>query len=551
MTERAITLTAEAARAALPEGIGVRRAGFEERWRAEGWHRGVTLDRFLASGARRQPDSPITFYSEAAQETVTLGGLLERGHRLATALYERGLRPGDIVAVQLPNRLETAVAYYAVAALGLVLLPIVPIYGPAEVSFILRQSGAKCLIMPSVFRRIDARRDLPNLGALPDLVHVIIVGDDAPDGTIPWTELEPRGDRYPEPPSDPRSAALILYTSGTTAEPKGVIHSHDSLIAELVASPTPPPDTPGTVSLQPFPAGHTAGLSAILSPAHHHYPTILLESFAAEACAAVIEQYRVTAMAGTPYMISSLLDLAANGDYDLSSLVHGITGGGGVPPVLIERADGAGWRISRCYGATELPSLTSSDSPDPLEKRAYTDGRPIAGNLVRIVGEDGRDVPVGEEGEVATIGPEQAVAYTDPELTLAALLPDGWFLTGDIGMVDRDGFLTITDRKKDIIIRGGENISSREVEDALMRHPLVAEVAVVAAPDARYGEKVCAFVVLRGEAALDVPDVQRHFAQIGLARQKTPELIEVVTELPRTPAGKVQKGELRNRLRDA
>ena len=538
-------------RAGMSAGVRAARAAFDERWRREGWHRGATLGTALAAGAQAHADTPVTFASALRPATLTVGELHARGRAIAGSLQAIGLRAGDVIAVQLPNWPETAVLYHAAAALGLVLIPIVPIYGPAEVSFILRQSGARAFVLPARHRRIDAARDLPRLDAGPALEHVIVVAGDAPEGTLAWSALEATPPQpFPEPDADPGDVALIVYTSGTTAEPKGVQHSHDSLIAELHACPTPPPDTPGTVSLQPFPAGHTAGLCALLAIALHGYPTIIIDDWNAERCARLIEEHGVTAVAGTPYMIGAILDALEATGARHDRLVHGITGGGGVPPALIERADAIGWHISRCYGATEGPSLTAGAPGDPLEKRANTDGRALAGNRMRIVDDEGRDLPVGEAGEIATIGPEQFLGYTDPALNATAFLPDGWFLTGDIGRIDADGCLTITDRKKDIIIRGGENISSQEVEDVLVRMPGVAEVAVVAAPDDRYGERVCAFIVARDGARLDAEAVLAHFERAGVARHKAPERLELVAELPRTPAGKVRKHELRALLRD-
>jgi acyl-CoA synthetase (AMP-forming)/AMP-acid ligase II len=192
--------------------------------------------------------------------------------------------------------------------------------------------------------------------------------------------------------------------------------------------------------------------------------------------------------------------------------------------------------VCRCYGATEGPSVTATTADDPLELRALTDGRPIGGSQIRTV-----------DGEVAVLSPESFVAYDDPKANAEAFTADGWFLTGDIGVIDKNGCLTITDRKKDIIIRGGENISSKEVEDVLARHPAVVEAAVVAAPDDVYGERVAAFVVASAPLTLD--DVRAHFEHAGVARQKTPERLELVDDLPRTPAGKVRKPELRALLR--
>jgi acyl-CoA synthetase (AMP-forming)/AMP-acid ligase II len=515
-------------RSALPEPVRAARARWEARWREQGLHRGITLAALLAEGAARYGDTPLTFFSRMRPAIWALRELHEEGERIASALHERGLAAGDALAVQLPNWPETAIAYYAAARLGLLLVPIVSIYGPAEVGHILRRSEAKAYVAAAEFRRRRAADDVPRLGET-QLEHVIVVGEPQA-GYDAWDDLRP-GAPPPAPPGDSTAPAVLLYTSGTTAEPKGVIHSHDTLIAELTRSPTPPPDTPGTVSLQPFPAGHTAGLVALLGPAVHGHPTIVMDAWDADDAAALIEEHGVTAMAGTPIFLSSLLDVGG----DISTLRHATTGGAGVPPALVERADAQGWRVCRCYGATEGPSVTATEPTDPLRLRAYTDGRPIGGAQIRIV-----------DGEVAVLSPESFVAYDDARANADAFTDDGWFLTGDIGALDADGCLTITDRKKDIIIRGGENISSKEVEDVLARHPAILEAAVVAAPDDVYGERVCAFVVTT--AAITLDDIRAHFERAGVARQKTPERLELVEELPRTPAGKVKKPDLRRLL---
>jgi acyl-CoA synthetase (AMP-forming)/AMP-acid ligase II len=517
-------------RSALPGAVRAARAEWEARWREQGLHRGITLAALLAEGAARHPGTTITFFSRTRPAVYTLRELHEEGERAASALHALGLAAGDALAVQLPNWPETAIAYYAAARLGLLLVPIVSIYGPAEVGQILRRSEAKAFVCAAEFRRRRAADDLPRLGE--HGARVIVVGEDkdGQTGFKVWGDLEP-GSPAPAPPTDSTAPAVLLYTSGTTAEPKGVIHSHDTLIAELVNSPTPP-DTPGTVSLQPFPAGHTAGLVALLGPAVHGHPTIVMDVWDAHDAAKLVEAHRVTAMAGTPIFLSGILDAGG----DLSSLRHATTGGAGVPPALVERADRIGWRVCRCYGATEGPSVTATLAEDPLALRAYTDGRPIGGSRIKLV-----------DGEVAVLSPESFVAYDDPRANAEAFTDDGWFLTGDIGVIDANGCLTITDRKKDIIIRGGENISSKEVEDVLSRHPAVREAAVVAAPDDVYGERVAAFVVANGPLTLD--DVREHFEHAGVARQKTPERLELVDDLPRTPAGKVKKPELRALLR--
>ncbi len=405
------------------------------------------------------------------------------------------------------------------------------------------------MLVPTRFRRLDYGEGIGPLGELPDLDLLFTVGAGTPAGAIDWAELETgSGQPCPPPSRGPGDVATAIYTSGTTAEPKGVQHSSESLIAELHNSPTPPPGVPGTVSLQPFPAGHTAGLCAMLGPFAHGYKTVMVDSWDAEVGVRLVKEHGVTAMAGTPFFIDTILEAAEAGGGDISTLRHGITGGAGVPPSLIERADRIGWRVARCYGATEGPSMTASAADDGFDHRARSDGRPLAGNRLRILGEDGAELPAGEAGEIVAIGPEHFVSYSDPGFNLEAFTEDGWLRTGDIGRLDADGYLTITDRRKDIIIRGGENISSKEVEDVLILHPAVRDGAVTGAPDPRYGEVVCAFVIVEPGAELDLEALREHFFAAGIARQKTPERLVLVEDLPRTAAGKVKKHELRAAL---
>ena len=265
--------------------------------------------------------------------------------------------------------------------------------------------------------------------------------------------------------------------------------------------------------------------------------------------ALLIEEHGLNSTSGAPVFLSTLLDAAERDGRDLSSIASYMTGAAAVPPALVERADRASVPSYRCYGSSEHPTITSSLPTDPLDKRAGSDGRLLPDVEIRLVDDEGKDVAAGQPGEVATRGPELFVGYSDDALNVASFLPGGWFLTGDIGVLDVDGYLTITDRKKDVIIRGGENIASKEVEDVLSRHSSVEDVAVVAEPDERYGERVCAFVTLREGAALSLDEVRGHFEAVGVARQKTPERLEVVEEFQRTAAGKIKKFALRDQLR--
>jgi len=341
---------------------------------------------------------------------------------------------------------------------------------------------------------------------------------------------------------------MLVYTSGTTSDPKGVQHSHRSLLAEVFSPTVAIHQGRAGRQLAIFPAGHVAGLLGLLRVLVHGTPTVVLETWDPARAARLVDEHHLTYGVGAPVQLTGLLDEQARGTATLASLREFMVGAAGVPPALVLRADAAGVTAYRCYGSSEHPTISTGTVEDPLEKRATTDGRLVTGTEVRIVDDEGHDLPRGVDGEIASRGGELFLGYTDPQLDVGAFLPGRWFLTGDIGRLDADGYLTITDRKKDIIIRGGENISSKQVEDVLAEHPAVIDAAVIGVPDPLMGERVCAVVVVRQGEQLGLEDVRQHFAASGLARQKTPERVEVVEALPRTPAGKVQKFELRRRL---
>jgi len=509
------------------------------------------MSRAMVDGLQRNPDGRLVFWSQSRPAEITLKDLDRRGAEVAEALTARGLRQGDVIVVQLPNWVEGALVWYAANLLGLVTVPVVHIYGAAELEYIVRDAGAKALFLPDRWRSIDYLDRLRLMGDVEGLDLVVVVGDDVPAGAVPWTELV-EGPRAAYPPSSASTddPCIILYTSGTTSDPKGVAHSHDSLLSEMFTVHRFFGEQ-REVYFNPSPAGHITGLLGVTRPFLLSSPlSVFMDAWDARVGVELVNEYRATAVGSAPFFLSTLLDAAEAMAEEVPSMQRWMLGGAGVPAALVERADAAGIAGYRCYGSTEHPTVTSGLPSDSLDIRARTDGRPILGSEVRIVDDDGRDVPTGEEGEIVTIGPDQMIRYTDPVKDAESFLPDGWFLTGDVGVLDEAGCMTVTDRKKDIIIRGGENLSSQEIESVLSRHPLVVEAAAVAMPDERYGERVCAFVMLREGGALSLDDVREHFVAAGVARHKTPERVEVVADLPRTPSGKVRKGPLRDQLRE-
>lgn len=507
--------------------------------------RAETLGEAIRQGTAAYADGHLVVVSSERPHSGTLGELGAEATEVAAWLQAAGVGRGDVVALQLPNWWEGAVLQAATALVGAVLLPIVPVYGAHEVSFILRESRAKVFALPSTFRGRDFAAMLPELGGLPDLVATVVLGDDIPDGATSWEQAHAAPTTYTPPSTSPDDLALLVYTSGTTAEPKGVQHTHRSLLAETWSPVVMAGTGPGTSHLSVFPSGHVAAVNGLLRILVLGSPTVLMDAWDADTAARLIDEYAVTATAGAPVHLAGFLDACERGEIAMTSLREYLVGGASVPAALVERAQAAGVVAYRAYGLSEHPTISGGTTADPLEKRAHTDGRVQPGNEVRILDDAGRELGVNEEGEIVSRGTELFAGYRDAALDAEAFAPDGWFRTGDVGRLDVDGYVTITDRKKDIIVRGGENISSKEVEDVLGSHPRVAEVAAVGAPDDRYGERVGVFVVLREGDDLTLDEVDAHFRAAGLARQKTPEVIRVVGALPRTPAGKVQKVPLR------
>ncbi|MFK0287478.1 AMP-binding protein [Streptomyces sp. NPDC090499] len=539
--------------------------GLRERWYAEGHYSSRTMADALADAGRRVPGTRFVFAAEAGTgtetetgtgtgtdagtTTVTLAEVLALAGRAATGLRALGVRPGDVVAVQVPNRLELIVSYFGAWLAGAVVLPVTHIYGSAEVGVILRDAGAKVLVLPDAWRSIDFTDRLARLDGGPGLEHVVMIGDRTAPGAMPWTDLV-AGTAQAALPTGVHAddVCALIYTSGTTGVPKGVQHTHNTLLHELRKGDLMNEAGPQDIRLIPWPSGHVAGLLAACSGIVSGTDTVHMDRWNPVRAVELVEKYRCTITSGTPLHVEALLKAAEESGHDISSLRFVQIGAAGVPPALVARADAAGLVMARAYGSTEHPRCATSPLDASAHQRAATDGLARFGDEIRIVDEQLRSRPAGETGEVVTRGPSQFVGYRDPAHDDSAFLPGGWFRTGDVGRLDGDGRLTVTDRIKDIIIRGGENIASKEVEDILATHPRVRHAAVVAEPDPRYGERVAAFVVLDG-GTLDVEEVRELFARHRVAPQKAPERVEVVADLPRAPSGKVRKYELRDRLR--
>jgi acyl-CoA synthetase len=498
-----------------------------KRYEEQGWWTPDTLGELLARGLAANPQTGFWVHSAVRPFAGTFADVERQARRLAAGLRKRGVGPGDVVALQLPNWMEAAVSFWASAFLGAVVVPIVHFYGRKELSHILSTARPKVFITAEEFGRMKFQPDLCE-----GVPIVGLVGAN-------FDELLDDEPMIGEIHTDPAGPALIAFTSGTTRDPKGVIHSHQTLGCETRQLLENYPPDRGR-QLTGTPVGHFIGmLGAFLIPVLEGAPIDLCDVWEPGKVLKLIERDGLSVGGGPPYFVTSVLD---HPDCTAEHISHFKTvglGGSTVPAAVTRRLADMGIFVFRSYGSSEHPSVTGSSPDAPEEKRLYTDGNPRPGVEIKLT----------EDGEILSRGPDLCLGYTDDALTEQAFDEDGWYHTGDVGVLDEDGYLTITDRKADVIIRGGENISALEVEEVLLAMPSVAEAVVVAAPDARLGERAAA--VLRIRAGCEMPtleEVRQHFKQAGVAIQKWPEELHRIDDFPRTASGKVQKFVVRQHI---
>jgi cyclohexanecarboxylate-CoA ligase len=503
------------------------------RWRAESiWTDETLLDRLATvSGA--------TLAIVDGATRLSVADLRARSARTAAALAVRGVGPGSVVALQLPNWWETVVLSWAVWRCGAIVSPITPSLGAHEVGFILEQTAARLVVVPQSFRSTD----------YPVLVRA--TGYDGEIIALRGNEPMPESsDAVPAIVAAVDDAAVILWTSGTTSEPKGVVHTHQSLRVEADTIAAAHAMRAGEALLLPMPVTHVAGLTyGVLLPVTNGIATVLMDTWEPGRALELVARESIAVMISTPVFMRTMIDHPSFDDSNRSSLRMFSLGGAGVAPAMVrEGARAFDCWCKRTYGSTEYPTLTTGRAGDDPDRDATTDGPLIGAAELRIVDPTTRlDAAPGTPGELLARGPEMFVGYLDSSLDDAAFVDGGWFRTGDLAVYDGE-YLTIVDRLKDIIIRGGENISAQEVEALLVTHATVAEAACVAMPDPVMGEKVCAFVIPAPGGRPTLEAVRTHLAARGLARFKLPERLEIRASLPRTASGKVQKSPLREEL---
>jgi cyclohexanecarboxylate-CoA ligase len=522
----------------------------ERRTEARGWVGAPTLWGLVECRAAATPDAVLAH--EDTGRRLTFSQFREACLAAAAGLHaHHGVGRATSVSWELPTWNESLVLVGALARLGARQNPLIPIYRGREVGFITGQSGASLLIVPTVYRDFDFEAMAREIAVRRPDLGVLVVDRELPQGDP--ADLPPVED----PPLSAADAPIrwLFYTSGTTADPKGAPHSDLTVMASALAMAECLDLQPDDVSALVFPFTHIGGISWLIASLFTGCTLLTTESFDPEATPRFLAAGGVTlAGSGTPFHLAYLAAQRAAGPGSIFPHVRSYPGGGAPKPPQLHydlKREIGGVGIVSGYGLTEAPIVVMATTGDPDEKLATTEGRPTPGVDLVVVGIDGRRAGPGEEGEIRLKGPQVVRGYLDPALDADAFDDEGFFRSGDLGRVDDEGYVTITGRLKDVIIRHGENISAKEVEDLLYSHPAVADVAVIGLPDPTTGERACAVVAVREGSTLGFEEMVEFLRVQGLRVQAIPEQLEVVPNVPRNPAGKILKHKLREQFAPA
>src|SRR5882757_4867862 len=517
-------------------------------FREAGYWLDKSVDQLLTEAAARAPDKVAIVADRADREYAprfTYAELARLADRAASSLLRLGVGRGDVVTVQLPNWWEFVVTAFACGKIGAVMNPVMPILRERELLYILNFCQAKVFIVPKSYRGFDYAAMAQGMRAdLPHLKHVI-VADGEGDTSFDRMMLSAEADKLPAG-LRPDDTAVMMFTSGTTGEPKGVMHTSNSLIACCKALSGRFGLDAGDVLLVASPVGHMTGYAAIVLLSVYLGGTMILQDiWEARRGVNLMAREGVTYTAASTPFLSDICDAVKAGAPRPASLRSFLCGGAPIPSVLIERAASElGIKVCSLWGMTEVLAATLTEPSRASEKSPTTDGRPLEGMEVRIVDFDGKPVPAGQSGRLLVRGCQMFKEYfKKPEL--ATFDADGWFDSGDLAYMDDEGYIRISGRVKDVLIRGGENVPVVEIENLLYKHPAVAAVAVVGYPDARLGERGCAFIVPKPGSTINLARMQAYLAECKMAKQFWPERVELVADLPRTASGKIQKFKLK------
>lgn len=517
--------------------------------KAAGLWRDETIDTYLRKAVQGCPDKPaVVAYACDGAEPLRLSyrQLDERVGRIARGLAAAGVGRQDVVTFQLPNCWEFLALSLACVRIGAVANPVMPIFRQHELNFMLNFGESKAFVVPRVFRGFDYEAMARGmLSGLPHLKQLVVLGGDGEDS---FERVLLRDDTPPlaGPGLGPDEVALLMYTSGTTGEPKGVMHTSNTLFSNLHAYIETMALGSADVILGASPMAHLTGYAYLaMLPVALNATTVLQDVWDARRALQIVRAEGVTfSMASTPF-VADLCGAVEAGEASIPAFNKFCCAGAPIPPMLIERAHKVlGMRLCSAWGMTENGAVTVTEPSRALEMSGISDGRPLRGMEVKIIDAAGQAVPAGVSGELLVRGASLFAGYLKrPHLN--GVDADGWFDTGDVATVDAAGYIRITGRSKDVVIRGGENIPVVEIENLLYQHPAVSVVAIVGYPDRRLGERVCAFVTVKEGASFTFEDMVAYLESRQVARQYFPERLEIAEELPRTPSGKLQKFKLR------
>jgi cyclohexanecarboxylate-CoA ligase len=515
----------------------------------DGYWTGRTITDYLDEGAAATPDK-VAFTD--SRRAITYDGLRAEVDRCALGLLELGVVPGEVVSFQLPNWIEWVVLHYAATRIGAISNPLIPIYREREITFMVALARSRVIVVPGEFRGFDYPAMIDKLRPdLPALEHVLVVDGQPGQGTCSWSEFmaTPREQRdLAGLRPDPDEVTLLIFTSGTTGEPKGVMHTHNTAVAANNPLPARLGITADSVIHMASTLAHLTGfLYGARLPVQVGATGVLQDVWEPKRFVELIAEHRITyTSAATPFL-HDLLAVPDLADHDLSSLVRFCCMGAPIPRALVReaRAKLPGLVVLGGWGQSENALVTLGIPGDPDEKIIDTDGYPWPGMRVRVLDQVGVELPAGQEGRLQVTGPFLFVGYAERLAMTRASFDGEWFETGDLAIIDTEGYLRICGRTKDVIIRGGENIPVAYVENVLYEHPRLQKVAIVGVPDPRLQERACACVVVSPGTEFTLAQMRQFLQDKGVARQYWPERLEVLTELPATASGKIQKFRLR------
>jgi cyclohexanecarboxylate-CoA ligase len=530
-----------------------------DKYTRTGHWKGRIITDDLDEAVRRTPDKLAVVDSRSR---YTYQELKKAVDRCALGFLEMGIHAGDVVSFQLPNWNEFVIVHYAATRIGAVSNPLVPIYRDREIRFMLQLCQSKCLVIPREFKNFNYLEMIQRLRPeLPFLEHLLTIGD-SPAGEVesfsefmatPWEERRDPSELIKLRP-DANEVTEVIFTSGTTGEPKGVLHTHNTLMsandpwAERLGL-----DDQSVIHMASTFAHQTGFLYGVRLATQLGCTGIFQDVWNAETFVEMIEQYGINMTTGATPFLHDFLNAKNWEKHDLSSLKRFNCIGAPVPRTLLRQArkklpDAA---VMGGWGQTEDALVTLGKPGDSEEKITTTDGFPWPGMEIRVVNDDSRPLPAGERGRLQCRGPFVFVGYAKRlDKTREEFTDDGWFDTGDLAVIDTDGYVSIAGRTKDIIVRGGENIPADYVENVLHENSKIDQVAVVAMPDPRLQEKACAFVMLKDRQTMSLEEMKDFLKEKGVAKQYWPERLEVVSNFPRTASGKIQKYQLREQIKE-